>query len=79
MSKKSQKSKFGSLCNQLISMCQKSRNDRATEQKNVKSVDFVPNESLTQLVGSGNTVTKNEQNPHENFYRQHYEDLTPSA
>lgn len=64
---------FGSLCKQLITMCQKSRNDRFAEQRLVKSVETTPDESLTQLIGDSSRIRENEQNSHEDFYRLHYE------
>lgn len=66
--------KFGSLCRQLIRMCQNSRNDRAAQQRTVRSVKATSDESLTDLIGASSTIGEHEQNPHESFYRQHYED-----
>lgn len=71
--------KFGSLCRQLISMCQNARDDRAAQQEAVRSVETTPYESLTNLIGTSSISGENEQNPHENFYRLHYENLNQSA
>ncbi len=71
--------RFGSLCKQLITMCQKSRNQRVADRKPVKRLKTIPSGDLTHLNGTSSILNENEQNPHEGFYRQHYENLEPSA
>lgn len=63
---------FGSLCKQLIEMCQISRNERIANLKSVRSVKTEPSEELALLTGSS-TFLPSEQNPHEDYYRQNYE------
>lgn len=70
MSRKTQNQKvaaplLGPLCQQLVTMATNARSERTGTE--------ISDENLTHLVSSGNKLDPNEQNPHEDHYRKHYE------
>ena len=66
--------RFGSLCRQLIGMCQKSRNQRLTDLKLIKSVKTLPSEELALLLGKSSDFIPEEINPHEAYYREKHQE-----